>query len=96
MTKCCISWMLATDDSWGAFITMTTDPTMHKKQETLPTMLKRSLRKMAERIVVMTTDSAPSGVTRIASVKAYATKLQISPMIIRVIPVHQNAFFRYP
>lgn len=43
---------------------------MHKKQATLPTMLSRSFKKMADRTVVMTTDSAPSGVTRMASVKA--------------------------
>lgn len=70
MTKCCICCIFATDDSAGAFMTMTTEPTMQRKHETLPTMLRRSLRKMAERTVVMTTERAPSGVTRIASVKA--------------------------
>jgi len=70
MTKCCISWMFATEDSCGAFITMTTEPTMHRKHATLPTMLSLSLRKMADSIVVMTTDRAPRGVTRMASVKA--------------------------
>jgi len=87
---------LAAEDSEGAFITMTTDPIMHKKHPTFPTILKRSFRKIADRIVVMTTDKAPRGVTRIASTKAYATKLQISPIIIKVMPVHQYAFFKYP
>jgi hypothetical protein len=88
--------MLAAEDSEGAFMTMTTDPIMHRKHPTFPTMLNRSFRKIADRIVVITTDSAPNGVTRIASTKAYATKLQISPIIINVMPVHQYAFFRYP
>ena len=70
MTKSCISSALATDDVSGAFKTMTTDPTMHRKQATLPTTLSRSLRKMADKTVVMTTDRAPRGVTRMASVKA--------------------------
>lgn len=43
---------------------------MHKKQATFPTMLSRSFRKMADKTVQMTTDSAPKGVTRMASVKA--------------------------
>lgn len=96
MTKCCISWMVAAEDSAGAFITMTTDPMIHKKHPIFPTILSLSLRKMAEPMVVITTDNAPNGVTNIASTKAYATKLQISPMIMRVMPVHQNAFFKYP
>lgn len=75
---------------------ITTDPIIHEKQPTLPTKLSRSFRKIADKIVVITTDSAPSGVTKIASTKAYATKLQISPMIIKVMPVHHHAFFRYP
>lgn len=70
MTNVCISWMLATEDDSGAFMTMTTEPTIHRKQATLPTMLRRSLRKMADRTVVMTTERAPSGVTKMASVKA--------------------------
>jgi hypothetical protein len=87
---------LAAEDSEGAFITMTTDPMMHRKHPTFPTILNRSFRNIADRTVVMTTDKAPNGVTRIASTKAYATKLQISPIIINVMPVHQYAFFRYP
>lgn len=50
-----------------AFITMTTEPTIHENQATLPTMLNHSLRNMADRTLVMTTDSAPIGVTRMAS-----------------------------
>lgn len=70
MTYFCICWILATEDSCGAFMTMTTEPTIQRKQATLPTRLRRSFRKMADRTVVMTTDSAPSGVTKMASVKA--------------------------
>lgn len=96
MTKCCISWILLTEDCCGAFMAITIDPMIHEKQPTLPTKLSRSFRKIADKIVVITTDSAPSGVTKIASTKAYATKLQISPMIIRVMPVHHHTFFKYP
>jgi len=96
ITKCCIPWISLTEDCSGAFMAITTDPTMHEKHPTLPTKLSLSLRNIADKIVVITTDNAPNGVTRMASTKAYATKLQISPMIIRVIPVHHQTFFRYP
>lgn len=62
--------MLATGEFSGALRTMTTDPTMHRKQATLPTMLSLSFKNIADNTVAMTTDSAPSGVTRIASVNA--------------------------
>ena len=70
-----MSWMEATADCSGALRAMMTDPTMQLKQPTLPTKLRRSLRKMEERMAQMTTERAPMGVTRIASVKAYATRL---------------------
>lgn len=41
-----------------------------------------------------TTERAPRGVTRMASVKAYATKLRISPTIMRVMPVHHMGDLR--
>lgn len=88
MTSFFMSWIVATADCSGALMTMTTDPTMQLKQPTLPTKLRRSLRNMADRIAVTTTDRAPMGVTKMASTKAYATKLQTSPMIINVMPVH--------
>ena len=93
-TNFCISCMFATDDSWGALRAMTTAPTMHRKQAILPIMLRRSLRKIAERIAVTTTVTAPRGVTRMASVKARAAKLHSSPKIMRVMPVHHQAFLR--
>lgn len=49
---------------------MITEPIMQLTQPTLPTKLSRSLRKIADRIVVTTTDRAPRGVTRMASTKA--------------------------
>jgi hypothetical protein len=60
---------------------------------TLPTNDNRSFRNRLDpialmsiqrewKIYAMTTVKAPSGVTRIASVKAYAAKLAISPIII--------------
>lgn len=55
-------------------------PRIHRKQPTLPTKLRRSLRKMLLPIAAITTLNAPKGVTKIASVKAYATKLHISPI----------------
>lgn len=70
MKKSLISEMSATLLVCGAFITMTTEPTMHRKHATLPTILRRSFKKMADRTVVITTDSAPRGVTRMASTKA--------------------------
>lgn len=94
MTYICISWMFATDDSVGALRTMMTAPTMQRKQATLPIKLSLSFKKKAESTVAITTDIAPRDVTRIASVKAYATKLRISPKIIRLMPAHQKAFFR--
>ena len=75
MTQCFMSWMEATDDCSGALRAMMTDPTMQLKHPTLPTKLSRSLRNMEERMAQMTTDRAPMGVTRMASVKAYATRL---------------------
>ena len=53
-----------------------------------------------------TTVKAPNGVTRIASVNAYAAKFAISPMIIntrirndfgknQLIPAHHVTFLRY-
>lgn len=43
---------------------------MHRKHPTLPTKLNLSFKKMALKIAVMTTLSAPNGVTKIASTKA--------------------------
>ena len=94
MTKCCISCIVAAEDCAGAFMTITTEPIIQTKHPILPTKLNRSFRKMADRMVVMTTDNAPKGVTKMASTKAYATKLQTSPMIMSVMPVHQYAFLR--
>ena len=71
-------------------------PMIQPKQPILPTKLNRSFRKMALKMVVMTTLKAPSGVTSMASVNEYATKLQISPMIMSVMPIHHQRFFRYP
>lgn len=45
-----------------------------------------SLRKKCDKMAEMTTLRAPMGVTRMASVNAYATKLRISPMTIIIIP----------
>ena len=76
MTHFFMSWIEATEDCSGALRAMMTDPTMQLKQPTLPTKLRRSFRKIPDRIAQITTESAPMGVTRMASVKAYATKLQ--------------------
>jgi len=54
---------------------MTTDPMMQLKQPTFPTKLKRSFKNIVDSIAQITTERAPMGVTRIASVKAYATRL---------------------
>lgn len=94
MTNFFISWMVATADCSGALMTITTDPMMQLKQPTLPTKDSLSLRKIADRMAVITTDSAPMGVTRMASTKAYATKLHTSPMIMRIMPSHHHAFLR--
>ena len=51
-------------------MTITIDPTIHMKHPTFPTKLSRSFRKIADRMVVITTERAPRGVTRIASTKA--------------------------
>ncbi len=67
--------MRATDDCSGAFTAMTTDPMMQLKQPTLPTKLNRSFKNIVDNIAHITTERAPMGVTRIASVKAYATRL---------------------
>ena len=67
--------MRATDDCSGAFTAITTDPMMQLKQPTFPTKLKRSFKNMVDSIAHMTTERAPMGVTRMASVKAYATRL---------------------
>jgi hypothetical protein len=75
---------------------MMTEPRIARAQDILPTKLKRSFKKMALKIVVMTTERAPRGVTRMASTNMYAAKLHISPMIIRVMPVHHHPFLRYP
>lgn len=62
--------MFATALCAGAFNGMMIDPRMHMPHPILPTKDSRSFRKIAERMVVMTTDKAPRGVTRMASVKA--------------------------
>jgi len=67
--------MRATDDCSGAFTAITTDPMMQLKQPTFPTKLKRSFKNIVDSIAHMTTERAPMGVTRMASVKAYATRL---------------------
>ena len=69
-TKSFISWMFETAEFSGAFMAMTTDPIMQLKHPTLPTKLRRSFRKIADKMVVMTTERAPRGVTRMASTNA--------------------------
>lgn len=54
--KYLMSWMVDTEDCSGAFMTITTEPTIHMKQPILPMKERRSLRNMDERIAVMTTD----------------------------------------
>lgn len=70
MTKCFISCIVAAEDCSGAFMTMTMEPIMQTKHPVFPTKLSRSFKKMADKMVVITTDSAPNGVTRMASTNA--------------------------
>lgn len=65
-----MSWMLDTADCCGALRAMMMEPMMQLTQPILPTKLKRSLRKMADRMAATTTVRAPMGVTRMASTKA--------------------------
>lgn len=72
----------STDDtslSGGACRTMMTDPIKHIAQPIFPSSPNCSSRKYDPSTAPMSTDSAPSGVTRIAGAKAYAAKLNISP-----------------
>ena len=52
--------------SLGACITIIVDPIAVKKQPSLPIVLNFSLRKYADKIALIKTDSAPNGVTSVA------------------------------
>lgn len=71
---------------------MITEPTMHWKHPIHPKKDNFSFRNIEESIAQMTTESAPIGVTIMASTKAYAPKLQSSPHIIMIIPVHHRGY----
>jgi hypothetical protein len=58
--------------SSGPFRAMIVEPMIHSPQPTFPKKDRYSLRKMEARMALMTTERAPRGVTRIASVKEYA------------------------
>lgn len=51
-----MSWIVDTEDCSGAFMTITTEPTIHMKQPIFPMKERRSPRNTDERMAVMTTD----------------------------------------
>jgi hypothetical protein len=65
--------------SGGACSTMMTDPIRHIAHPILPSSPSCSSRKYDPSTAPISTDSAPSGVTRMAGANAYAAKLKISP-----------------
>lgn len=78
-----------------ANVPMITAPIMQRAQPSFPKSVSVSLRKILERIAAKTTLSAPSGVTRMAAVNAYAPKFNISPKIINTIPRIHTQSFKY-
>ena len=77
--RCKISSTDSTSLSGGACRTIMTDPIRHIAQPILPSSPSCSSRKYEPRTAPMRTESAPSGVTRMAGANAYAAKLNISP-----------------
>lgn len=80
----------------GPCSTIMVDPMMQREMPAAPEKLRRSLRKTTESRADTATDTAPSGVTRIAGEYAYAIKLRISDRTRQPVPSHQYLLVKKP
>lgn len=86
--------MVSISSSGGACRTITTAPMRQMALPSFPNVPNSSLRKYDPKTAPISTLSAPRGVTRIAGAKAYAAKLQTSPVATEYSISESNQFTR--